>query len=277
MHENRKVSQIQVMCDLYSVSRSGYYAWRDRQPARRTIENRKLLDRIEQLFRSSDETYGSPRIHGVLRNQGERVNEKRVARLMRHHGLKARSAKIYRSNPGHHAFFASFPNQTLDTLAAAPNQVWVGDVTYLKVSQQFRYLAVVMDKYSRRIVGWAWSKDRNANLTLKAINRAVQSRRPKPGLVFHSDRGVEYCAHAYRKRLARLGIVQSMNRPRRMNDNAFMESFFHSFKSDKYHGVKFRSVDALFAVVRKYLPYYNERRAHSSLGYLSPVAYEQAN
>ncbi len=271
------MNPVQSMCDLYAVSRSGYYAWCKRVPAKRTVENVKLLDHIEQLFENSDGTYGSPRVHGVLRNQGQKKNEKRVARLMRVNGLRARSAKIYRSNPSHHAFYASFENHTLDELARKTNEVWVGDITHMKVGKQVRYLAVVMDKYSRRIVGWAWSKSRTANLTLKAFNRAMQSRRPKPGLIFHSDRGVEYCAHAYRNRLADLGIVQSMNRPRRMNDNAFMESFFHSFKSDKYHGAKFGSADKLFAVVKKYLPYYNEKRAHSSLGYLSPVAYEQAN
>lgn len=271
------MNPIQAMCALYGVSRSGYYAWHDREPASRTVANEHLLNRIKRTFSNSDGTYGSPRIHGVLRNAGERVGEKRVARLMRANGLRARSAKIYRPNPGHHAFYAAFPNQTLDTLATAPNEVWVGDVTYMKVGNQARYLAVVMDKYSRRIVGWAWSKYRTANLTLKAINRAVHARRPKPGLIFHSDRGIEYCAHRYRRRLASLGIVQSQNRPRRMNDNAFMESFFHSMKSDKYHGAKFTSIDKLFGVVRQYLSYYNEQRAHSSLGYLSPIAYEQAN
>ncbi len=144
---------------------------------------------------------------------------------MREHGLKARSARIYRANPGHHAFYATFENKSLKTLATAPDRVWVGDVTYLRVGKQRRYLAVVMDKYSRRIIGWAWGKDRTAQLTLKALNRAVRNRRPRPGLIFHSDRGIEYSAFVYRDRLIKLGITQSMNRPRYMNDNAFMESF----------------------------------------------------
>ena len=229
------------------------------------------------MYWKSDESYGSPRVHGVLKNQGERVNRKRVERLMRENGIRARSSRIYRANPGTHAFFATFDNEILERLATEPDRIWVGDVTYLRVGNQKRFLAVVMDKFSRRIVGWAWGKDRTAKLTIKAFNRAYQARRPKPGLIFHSDRGIEYCALAYRGRLASRGIVQSMNRPRYMNDNAFMESFFHSFKSDKYHGTRFGSIDQLHEVVKRYLPFYNQWRAHSSLGYLSPICYEQAN
>lgn len=265
------------MCELYGVSRSGYYAWRKRPPSKRTETNGKLLGQIKTLFKASDESYGSPRIFGVLKQQHPTIGRNRIARLMRENGLRARSSRIYRPNPGHHAFFRAFENETLHALATEPDRVWVGDVTYLRVGKQKRFLAVVMDKFSRRIVGWAWGKDRTVKLTLKAFNRAVQNRRPKPGLIFHSDRGIEYSAFAYRKRLAKLGITQSMNRPRRMNDNAFMESFFHSFKSDKYHSRKYTSIDQLHQVVKRYLPFYNQVRAHTSLGCLSPIQYEQAN
>ncbi len=265
------------MCRLYGVSRSGYYVWSQRQPSQRALDNEKLLKRIEALYWKSDESYGSPRVHGVLKNQGERVNHKRIERLMRENGIRARSSRIYRANPGTHAFFATFDNEILERLATGPDRIWVGDVTYLRVGRQKRFLAVVMDKFSRRIVGWAWGKDRTAKLTIKAFNRAFQARRPKPGLIFHSDRGIEYCALAYRGLLTSRGIVQSMNRPRYMNDNAFMESFFHSFKSDKYHGVRFCSIEQLHEVVKRYLPFYNQCRAHSSLGYLSPIVYEQVN
>ena len=201
------------MCRLYDVSRSGYYAWCHRQPSQRVLDKEKLLKRIESLYWKSDESYGSPRVHGVLKNQGERVNRKRIERLMRENGIRARSSRLYRANPGTHAFFATFDNEILEQLASAPDRIWVGDVTYLHVGNQKRFLAVVMDKFSRRIVGWAWGKDRTTKLTIKAFNRAFQARRPKPGLIFHSDRGMEYCALAYQKRLASRGIVQSMNRP----------------------------------------------------------------
>ncbi len=158
-------------------------------------------------------TYGSPRIHQALRAAGTRVSRRRVARLMREAGLRARAAKLYRAIPGLHAFFTSIPNCQLDCLATGPDQVWVGDITYLKVGGAWRYLAVVMDRYSRRIVGWSLGRHKDARLTLAALNHAVFNRRPRPGLIFHSDRGIEYAAYAFRGRLATLGFVQSMNRP----------------------------------------------------------------
>ncbi len=147
---------------------------------------------------------------------------------MREAGLRARAAKLYRANPGLHGFYTSMPNRQLDRLATGPDQVWVGDIPYLHVAGAWRYLAVVMDRYSRRIVGWSLGPYKDARLTLAALDRAVFNRRPRPGIVFHTDRGIEYAAYAFRRRLAGLGFVQSMNRPGTMADNAHMESFFHS-------------------------------------------------
>ena len=154
------------------------------------------------------------------------------------------------------------------------DQVWVGDITYLKVAGAWRYLAVVMDRYSRRVIGWSLGAAKDARLTLAAFNRAVFHRRPRPGVIFHSDRGVEYAAYAFRRRLATLGFVQSMNRPREITDNAHMESFFHSMKSDVVHGVRFGQDTELVSLLRSYIPYYNAVRLHSGIGYSSPVAYE---
>ena len=162
----------------------------------------------------------------------------------------------------------------LDRLATAPDQVWVGDITYLKVGRTWRYLAVVLDRYSRRVLGWSLSATKDARLTLAALNHAVLHRRPRPGVIFHSDRGVEYAAYAFRERLAALGFVQSMNRPREITDNAHMESFFHSMKSDTVHGVTFAHEVELAHVLRSYIPYYNSVRLHSGIGYASPVNYE---
>ena len=150
----------------------------------------------------------------------------------------------------------------------------MGDITYLKVAGAWRYLAVVMDRYSRRIIGWSLGPTKDARLTLAALNRAVFKRRPRPGVIFHSDRGVEYAAYAFRDRLAALGFVQSMNRPREITDNAYMESFFHSMKSDVIHGVSFARDAELTNLLRSYIPYYNGERLHSGIGYSSPIDYE---
>lgn len=262
------------MCALYGVTASGYYAWRRRGESARRKEDRVLLDRIQAIFERSRGTYGSPRIHRVLRAEGARVSRRRVERLMREAGLRARVAKLYRANPGLHGFFTSIPNHQLDRLATGPDQVWVGDITYLKVAGVWRYLAVVMDRYSRRVVGWSLSRFKDARLTLAALNRAVFNRRPRPGLLFHTDRGIEYAAYAFRRRLTQLGFVQSMNRPGELADNAHMESFFHSMKSDTIHGFMFTTAEELAQLLRSYIPYYNGLRLHSALGYRSPIDYE---
>lgn len=264
-----------VLCRLYGVSRCGYYAWAARDVSPRAKADDKLWRHIVRIHRSSHKTYGSPRIHRQLKREGERIGKARIERLMRKNGLKARSATLYYSNPGLHGFYTSIPNQQLNRIARRPDQLWVGDITYLKLGNTWRYFATVMDKYSRRIVGWSLSKTKDANLTLAALNRAVHNRRPRPGLIFHSDRGIEFGAFCFRERLQQLRFVQSMNRPGTMTDNAHMESFYHSMKSDVVHGVTFKTDRDIEATVRRYIPFYNYRRLHSLLGYVTPVEYEQ--
>jgi transposase InsO family protein len=197
-----------------------------------------------------------------------------VERLMREAGLRARAAKLFRANPGLHGFYTSIPNRQLDRLATGPDQVWVGDITYLQVAGVWRYLAVVMDRYSRRIVGWSLGGQKDARLTLTALNRAVANRRPRPGVMFHTDRGIEYAAYAVRRRLATLRFVQSVNRPGTVADNAHMESFFHSMKTDVVRGARIDSDEALTRLLQSYIPYYNGVRLHSGLDYRAPVDYE---
>lgn len=158
--------------------------------------------------------------------------------------------------------------------AEVPDQVWVTDITYLKVGSIYRYLAVVMDRCSRRIIGWAFGQQKNVALTLRALNHAVGKRHPPPGLIFHTDRGIEYAANVFRERLAQLRMTQSMNRPGKVTDNAFMESFFHSMKSDVIHGNTFSEDRQILSVLRSYIPFYNHSRMHSSLNYVSPATYE---
>lgn len=262
------------LCALYGVTRVGYYAWRHRGESARRGQDRAVLGQICAEFDRSRGTYGSPRIHQALRAAGTRVSRRRVERLMREAGLRARAARLYRAIPGLHAFFTSLPNRQRDRVVTGPDQVWVGDITYLKVGRAWRYLAVVMDRYSRRILGWSLARHKDARLTLAALNHAVVKRRPPPGIIFHTDRGIEYAAYAFRTRLTALGFVQSMNRPREVTDNAHMESFFHSMKTDVVHGVSFASPSDVGRLLRSYLPYYNRVRLHSGLGYRSPVDYE---
>lgn len=263
------------MCRLYGVTRPGYYAWRKRGPSARAQEDATLVQEIVRVHAASRCIYGSPRVHRKLERQGVRVGKNRVARLMRRHGIKARVATIRYTVPAMKRFFGNLPNRQFEHPAAALNQVWVGDITYLKVGAVYRYLAVVLDRCSRTVVGWSFGRRKDVALTLRALNHAVVNRRPPPGLIFHTDRGIEYAANAFRNRLAELEIVQSMNRPGKVTDNAFIESFFHSMKSEAIHGCSFAEDREMLAVLRSYIPFYNRSRIHSSLNYVSPATYER--
>jgi len=265
---------VALMCRVYGVTRAGYYAWLHRGPSQRDLENASLSDQIKQVHQASRGTYGSPRVYRKLEQQGVCVSENRVARLMSRLGIKGRWATLRYTSPNLKKFFGSLPNQQCEHPAAAPDQVWVADITYLKVGAIYRYLAVVMDRCSRRIIGWAFGQQKNVALTLRALNHAVNKRRPPPGLIFHTDRGIEYYANAFRARLAQLNITQSMNRPGKVTDNAFMESFFHSMKADVIHGCVFKEDREMLSVLRSYIPFYNHSRIHSSLNYVSPATYE---
>jgi putative transposase len=232
--------------------------------------------RIAAIYLASEGTYGAPRICRALRDADVPVGRKRVARLMREGKLRARVAKMPHRNPAIGTLFFSIPNRALKRRASSLDQLWSGDITFLKLRDGWRYLAVVMDRWSRRIVGWALGTHKDVALTLRALNRAVRNRRPRAGLIFHSDRGSEYGAYELRTRLAALGIVQSMNRPGAPTDNAHMESFFHSMKTELVHGRSFITDAALRAAISRYIAFYNRRRLHSALDYQCPVDYERA-
>jgi len=264
-----------LMCRVYGVTRAGYYAWRSRERSERERQNETLAAEIRAVHIESRGTYGSPRVHQVLKRKGHCVGKHRVARLMRAHGIKARVATIRYTNRSLQRYFGSIPNRQLDLELKARDQVWVGDITYLKVGGIYRYLAVVMDKYSRRVVGWSYGPRKDVKLTLQALNSAVRRRRPGSELVFHTDRGIEYAAGAFKDRIARLGFTQSMNRPGKVTDNAFIESFFHSMKSETFHGYNFHDDSEVRSVLESYLPFYNSDRLHSSLNYVSPATFER--
>lgn len=263
------------LCRLCGVSRAGYYAWRERRPSAHAEQDRTLLRKIQALFRAHRGAYGSPRIHHALAAGGIATSRRRVARLMRAAGLRARVARIYHANPGMHRFFGQHPNRVRGRTVTATNQVWVGDVTYLRIGERWWYLAVVLDQHSRRVLAWSLSKRRDARLTCGVLNAAVGRRHPRRGLVFHSDRGIEYTATAFRDRLRALGVLQSsaLTGP---GDNAHMESFFHTLKTERLHGLRFTSLHQLRHIVHRYIAYYNHDRSHSALGYRSPIEYESA-
>ena len=262
------------LCAMYGVTRAGYYAWRQRPESARSAQDRELQWRIQRLFQQHRGTYGSPRIQRALRAEGCAVSRRRVARLMRTAGLRARVVQIYRANPRLHRFYGQHPNRLWTRVARRPNQIWVGDITYVPVVGRWRFLAVVLDQYSRRVLAWALGRTRDAHLTRAVLDAAVRRRRPRPGLIFHSDRGSEYAAQRFRDRLRVLGIRQSATRGRAPGDNAHMESFFHSLKAEVIHGARFATDRQLRLALRRYVWYYNHQRLHSALRYRAPAAYE---
>ena len=233
-----------------------------------------MLEKIQLAFGHSDQTYGSPRIHRQLKRQGESVGKRRIERIMRDNGIQACSTSLYRRMPGLHRFFGSVDSQIHELEVTDVDQVWVGDVTYLKVKGERRYLATVMDRYSRRILGWAYSATRTVELTRRALINALWLRRPEGKVYLHSDRGTEYLAAGYKRLAKKAGFTQSMNRRRRMNDNAHMESWYKTMKSDMYHRYSFNSDGQLINAMRSYIKFYNEERLHSSLDFSTPMEIE---
>ena len=260
------------LCRRYGVTRAGYYAWRRRPESAHAEQDRQLSAAIHQLFLAHQERYGSPRIYEALCRRGWRVSRRRVARLMRLAGLRAKAVRGYRGKVGTHRFYDALPNRLYGRRVTQPNQVWVGDITYLAVGSRWWYLAVVMDQYSRRVLAWTLTPRRDAHVTSTVLRSAARGRRVRD-VIFHSDRGSEYMAAPFRACISALGLLQSACR-RGPEDNSHMESFFHSLKAELIRGAVFRTPRALRAALRQYLRYYNHRRMHSALGYRAPIAFE---
>lgn len=266
------------MCRVLEVSVSGYYAWRHRPVSQRTQANADLLMAIRRIYEESQGTYGSPRIWAELRAEGERCAEKRVARLMQQNQLRARGKGKRRvvTTDSRHTLpvAANVLNQAFT--ATAPNQKWVGDITYIATRQGWLYLAAVLDLFSRRIVGWAMADRIDSTLVVAALTMALQQRRPAPGLLFHCDRGSQYASQLYRQALAEHGVDLSMSRTGNCYDNAVMESFWSTLKAERTDHQDYHTQAAARLDIFRYLEgFYNRRRRHSTLGYLSPVAFEQ--
>jgi putative transposase len=263
------------LCRVFDVTRAGYYAWRQRPASARTRQDRVLLEAMRAIFEGSDRTDGSPRIPESLAARGCRVSRRRVERLMRADGMRARIARLYRPKAGTHRWCSRQPNHVRRTRATRPNQIWVGDVTYLGVGGRWWYLIVVLDQCSRRVLAWRLAATRDSRVTRAVLDAALRRRRPDAGLIFHSDRGREFQGTPVRMRLAASGVRQSMTRGGAPGENAHMESFFHSLKADVIHGRSFLIMADLRRQLRRYVRYYNDQRLHSSLDFQSPVDYER--
>jgi putative transposase len=261
------------LCRRYGVTRGGYYAWRRRPISAHAEQDRRLSAEIHRIFLAHDGRYGSPRVHEVLTRRGRHVSRRRVARLMRWAGLRAKAVRGYRAKVGTHRFYDRVPNRLRGVLVTGPNQVWVGDITYLAVGRRWWYLAVVLDQYSRRVLAWTLTLRRDARVTTAVLTAAARGRRVRH-VIFHSDRGSEYLAAPFRACVTRLGLLQSAS-TRGPEDNAYMESFFHSLKAELIRGTHFTHAIAVRAALRRYLRYYNRTRMHSALGYHSPIAFER--
>jgi len=267
---------VRLMCRLLGVSASGYYAWRKRPVSARVQQDRDLLAKIRQAHEASKGVYGSPRIHAELVAAGISVGRHKVAQLMRTARLRGCPKRRYRAttlrDPSHAVAHNLLKR---DFTADAPNQRWAGDITYIPTRQGWLYLAVVIDLYSRRIVGWSMSRRSDRRLVVDALRMAVEARRPQAPLIHHSDRGGQYSSDDFRNELARHDIDCSMSGTGNCYDNAVVESFFGVLKRERVIRVRYRNPDEARADLFEYIEvFYNRKRRHGYLGNVSPVDFE---
>jgi putative transposase len=269
---------VRELCRILAVTRSGYYQWRHRVPGPREKANVQLLQNIEQAFADSRETYGSPRITRALRRENILCSEKRVARLMKANGIRPESKQPFRPRTTRiDPDLAPAPNRLKDQPPPrAPDQVWAADITYVWTAAGWVYLAAVMDRCSRRIVGWAISQSMKTSLVKEALQQALANRRPAAGLLHHSDRGSQYASSAFRALLHFSKIIPSMSAQGNCYDNAAMESFWSTLKGELIHRRNFQDLAQARLALFDYIEtFYNRQRLHSALGYQAPVEFEQ--
>lgn len=270
---------ISLCCELLDVSSSGFYDWRKRLPSNRKLKDGELKAKILDIFSDSKKTYGVPRIKAALKREGELVGKDKVARLMKEEGLEARRKKAFRpkttiNNPSDKKSERIFKIE--ETKITKLNQVWVSDLTYIPTREGFSYLVTVMDLFNREIIGWDLSDSMEAKHTMKALGRALANTKGKPfEIVFHSDQGVQYCSNDVRQRLDLMEMIQSMSRKGNCYDNAFAESFFHTLKNELTEKMFTTKEEARKSIFEYIEGWYNTKRLHSSLGYLSPREYAE--
>lgn len=276
IEKNRQGRDVRKLCRLLGVSRSGYYAWQARSDSRHQIHDQALTAAMQELHQGYRRAYGARRLHQSLRQKGYICSVRRIRRLMKMAGIKASTKGLYTWTPGKLEFYSSAGNQLKAAGVAEMAGVhWAGDYTYIRTDAGWLYHAVVIDLFTRRVVGWAFSRQRNTELTKSALKMSLQRHQPKAGCIFHSDQGIEYAAHEYRELVESAGMIRSMSRKGNPLDNAVVESFFHSLKAELIHQCTFKNEIEAVAHVIEYIEFYNRERLHSSLGYQSPETYEK--
>jgi len=277
IEQHKQEFPVVVMCRVLDVSESGFSAWRKRPTCQHDREDAQFIQDIQQVFDRHQGRYGSPRIYREIKEQGRNISCKRVARLMRETNLSAQRKHrrvLTTKRDGTHPVAPNLLNR--EFTATAPNTKWVTDITYIPTAGGWLYLAVILDLYSRAVVGWSMSKTCDAALAENALQMAVARRCPEPGFIHHSDRGCQYTSHAYQQPLKHIGAVVSMSRKGNCWDNAAMESFFGSLKEECVGNQLYSSHEQARQALFEYLEvYYNRQRRHSTLGYVSPLVYEQ--
>ena len=271
---------VNMLCKVLEVSRSGYYAWRSRPESVRRQEGGELAKEIREIFDRSRGTYGLPRIQEKLKAIGKNHGKERIRKIMRSEGISAKPKKCFvkTTDSEHNLPVAEriFQTENQETMPTKPNEVWASDITYIPTAEGWLFLAIFLDLFTRKIVGFSCADNMRTELVLNALDMAL-GRQSTPG-VGHSDRGCQYASEVYRKRLAALGITASMSRKGNCYDNAYAESFFHSLKNELIHRRNFQSREEAMKAIFEYIEvWYNRERLHSSLGYRTPLEYELAH
>ena len=276
IQEHDRRYPIRLMCRALAVSAAGYYAWRSRPESARSVSARTALAAIRVIHRESRETYGSPSIWDALVKQGHRIGEHRVARLMRQDGIRAKTVKKWRTTTqSQHRFPVATNTLNRQFTVEAPNRVWAGDLTYVWTTEGWLYLAVILDLYSRLVIGWAMGHRLTVELAEQALTMALANRSPRAGLLHHSDRGSQYAATSYPLLRTTHGITTRMSRRGNCWDNACVESFFGTLKRELIYHRQYRTRDEATQDIFEYIEvFYNRRRRHSTLGYDSPAEFE---
>ena len=277
--ENRIQYPLALVCEVLQVSPSGYHKWLKNKVSFRVKENQRILEIIKFHHNKSKATYGLPRIYAAMRKEGIGVNKKRIARLMKVNNIKAKTKRRFRVTTVQNTKAQASENILKQNFTAlSENKIWTGDITYLWTKEGWIYLSVVMDIYSRKIVGWSTDRSLSTGLVVRALMMALVHRNPERGIIFHSDRGSQYTSMSFRELLKSYGIVQSNSSTGNCYDNAVTESFFHTLKTELTYWEKYQTREEAKRSIFEYIEInYNRRRLHSFLGYLSPVEFEEKN